>query len=105
MSFKYISKFLIILQSIFLISCQDILQSNKITNDNKFVVILICKFNPTVANRTKTAFSGRPSPGGGAEDDRHGQRRRNAQRGCRVVARRECKCTLRRAEQVVVINN
>ena len=34
MSFKYISKFLIILQSIFLISCQDILQSNKITNDN-----------------------------------------------------------------------
>ena len=34
MSFKYISKFLIILPSIFLLSCQDILQSNKITNDN-----------------------------------------------------------------------
>ena len=34
MSFKYISKFLIILQSILLLSCQDILQSNKIINEN-----------------------------------------------------------------------
>ena len=34
MSFKYINKFLIILPSILLLSCQDILQSNKITNDN-----------------------------------------------------------------------
>lgn len=34
MSFKYINKFLIILPSIVLLSCQDILQSNKITNDN-----------------------------------------------------------------------
>ena len=34
MSFKYISKFLVILTSILLLSCQNILQSNKITNDN-----------------------------------------------------------------------
>ena len=34
MSFKYISKFIVILTSILLLSCQNILQSNKITNDN-----------------------------------------------------------------------